>query len=412
MNTFHLSIKDILSEEVREQIQESFALATGFGVVFTDPHGNHIGSGSNFCKLCMAINEDEIERASCVQSNKHAIRLGLQMNQPSIYICHAGMVNIEIPLQVDDKLVGAITAGQVLAEDASAFPSDEQMNYLRLREIEPYSAYYQEIPTLSNKQIFAAAAALENIAKYITGTYKSEQMSKEMLKREKQLFAVQLAEQALQQQLAEARFAALQKQITPHFMHNILSSVSRLIDLGEPEKSRLMLDSFSSMLRYHYGMKSSIVTLADEIAYIKEYLQIQSIRFEDRIKHNIEIDPQLLDLKIPIFSLQPFVENAIEHGLLVLEDGGTIHLRINKIHDYACIRIHDNGIGIKPDTLSQIRDQQRRMTSAGSNGFGIVNSSQRLILFFGAKHVHFHILSQPHRGTEIMIDIDLSEKND
>ena len=117
-------LRSIITEEFQNEIQDSFAFATGFGVVFTDAEGNHLGRGGNFCRFCNKINETEVGAKYCALSNCHAIQLALKEKKPSIYICHAGLVNIEIPLIFEGACVGAITAGQVLC-DEDVYPKEE-----------------------------------------------------------------------------------------------------------------------------------------------------------------------------------------------------------------------------------------------------------------------------------------------
>ena len=93
-----INFRDIITETFQNEIQHSFSLATGFGVVFTDAEGRHIGSGANFCKFCEKLNETPEGAQCCTLSNKHAIEIALKTNKPCVYICHAGLVNIEIPL--------------------------------------------------------------------------------------------------------------------------------------------------------------------------------------------------------------------------------------------------------------------------------------------------------------------------
>lgn len=118
-------LRSIITEEFQNEIQNSFGYATGFGVVFTDTEGFPIGSGGNFCRFCNRINARKDGAELCSRSNQNAIRLALKQKKPSIYICHAGLVNIEIPLIYQGKCVAAITAGQVLCEEENAYPKDE-----------------------------------------------------------------------------------------------------------------------------------------------------------------------------------------------------------------------------------------------------------------------------------------------
>lgn len=128
-----MNFRDIITETFQNEIQHSFSLATGFGVVFTDAEGRHIGSGANFCKFCDKLNETQKGAQYCTLSNKHAIDIALETNKPCVYICHAGLVNIEIPLIYNNQCVGAITAGQVICTEPNDYPKDaacKELNWL------------------------------------------------------------------------------------------------------------------------------------------------------------------------------------------------------------------------------------------------------------------------------------------
>ena len=121
----HVVLKEILTEDFIERFQESFAFATGFGVVFVDLNGNHIGEGSNFSKFCREINRTKEGAAYCANTNRKAIEDAMRTKKPSIYVCHAGLINIEIPLTYEGEYIGAFTAGQVLCSIATKIPTPQ-----------------------------------------------------------------------------------------------------------------------------------------------------------------------------------------------------------------------------------------------------------------------------------------------
>lgn len=407
MHEFNL--RDIITEDFQNEIQDSFAFATGFGVVFTDAQGNHIGPGGNFCRFCNKINETKEGAHYCALSNKNAIELALETKKPSIYICHAGLVNIEIPLIYDGNCVGAITAGQVLCSEENAYPQDEIASEINWLEDPELASYYREVEIMDCHQIEATTTALSNMTNYIIQTLAYSQIQETLARKSEQLLREENHRIHLEKQLKLAQLDALQKQVTPHFIFNVINSISRLLSLKEYDTAEQMLNSFAEMMRYSLLDIRSSVSLKQELDYIRNYLSIQQIRFGERIQYLIDCEEELLDFAIPFFSLQPLVENSIEHGLLNKADGGQLTLTCTRHDDFDLIEISDNGIGISPEKLEDIRSDARQ-TEATQNEqhVGLRNCYNRFRLLFGDR-MEFHLDSVENEGTQITIKISRTD---
>lgn len=395
MSTFDL--RSIITEEFQNEIQDSFAFATGFGVVFTDAEGNHIGPGGNFCRFCNKINETPEGAHYCSLSNKHAIELALAAKKPSIYICHAGLVNIEIPLIYENQCVGAITAGQVLCSEDNIYPEDEiasEINWLADPEL---ASFYSEIEIMDRKKIEATTTALSNLTNYVIQKLAYSQIQEKLAKQSEALLKAE-------HQLKLAQLDALQKQVTPHFIFNVINSISRLLSLEEYDTAEQMLNSFSQMLRYTLSNMKMSVLLEEEINYIKNYLTIQKMRFGDCIDYQIECDQDILSLKIPFFSLQPLVENSIEHGLLPNQKGGKVYLCCKREIDRIIITIEDSGSGMPEEQLQFIRSTLLSPQLTQNQHVGLQNCYRRFLLIFEEKF-EFSITSTVNCGTTITISI-------
>lgn len=403
------NLRSIITEEFQNEIQDSFAFATGFGVVFTDSQGNHIGPGGNFCRFCNRINETKEGAHYCALSNKHAIEIALETKKPSIYICHAGLVNIEIPLIYNGNCVGAITAGQVLCSEENAYPQDaiaSEINWMADPEL---AAYYREIEIMDCHQIEATTTALSNITNYIIQTLAYSQIQETLARKSEQLLREENRRIHLEKQLKLAQLDALQKQVTPHFIFNVINSISRLLSLKEYNTAEQILNSFAEMMRYSLLDIRSSVSLEQELNYITNYLSIQKIRFSDRISYQIHCDKELLDLSIPFFSLQPLVENSIEHGLLNKAGGGHLILSCTRHDTYDLIQITDNGVGIPGAELDQIcHDAFQAEASPNEKHVGLHNCYRRFLLLFGDR-MDFRMKSIENEGTEIILRISHTE---
>jgi len=400
-----IDLRDIITEEFQDEIQESFSLATGFGVVFTDKEGNHIGPGANFCQFCNKINATNEGAQQCALSNKRAIEIALETKKPSIYICHAGLVNIEIPLIYENKCVGAITAGQVLCSEENAYPSDQVMERSEWMDDAELLPYYREIEVMNCQQIEATTKALSNITNYIIQNVVQAKLQEKLARQTEDLLRSERQRLQLEQLLQQAQMDALQKQVMPHFIFNVINSISRLLALKEYDTVEKMLEAFSQMMRYSLSDTNTSVTLEQELEYINNYLSIQAIRFQERIRYEIFCDKALRTLRIPFFSLQPLVENAIEHGLLNKEEGGILKLRCLKTESGCVVEVADNGIGISQDALHRIRNNLRVTNQEiGQKHIGLRNSYSRFSLMFH-EQIEFSIQSAAGEGTCVMIRI-------
>lgn len=161
----------------------------------------------------------------------------------------------------------------------------------------------------------------------------------------------------------------LQSQMEPHFLFNTLSTILSFID-EEPRKAKQMLESFTSLLRSSLvTARNETITLAQEMAVVKSYLDIFSIRMGERLRYEIDIPEELRTARIPPLLIQPLVENAVKHGLEPSVSGGELSIRARRDDGRVLITVVDSGMGVSE-------------TSAG-NGIGLENIRKRLELTYG-----------------------------
>lgn len=216
---------------------------------------------------------------------------------------------------------------------------------------------------------------------------------------------MEAAEADLQRQLVtKARLEALQAQIRPHFLFNVLNTII-MFSRTDPEKSRELLVMLSQFFRRSLSHRGEMITVQDEIDYINTYLALEKARFGDKLQVKLKLDPRSLGVQIPILTLQPLVENAVVHGLAPKEEGGTIAVRVRRIRGHLQICIIDDGVGIEPDRLCRVLE-----TGFGhNNGIGMSNVNERLISLYG-EHYRLRIRSRPGTGTVIRIRVPLQKE--
>jgi sensor histidine kinase YesM len=217
-------------------------------------------------------------------------------------------------------------------------------------------------------------------------------------------FFLQVEEQTdrlerLEAQATSAQLAMLRYQLNPHFLFNTLNSISTLVLLKQTEPANAMLTRLSSFLRHtlvtHPGGK---VTVAQEVETLKLYLEIERMRFEDRLRTVFRIDPAAADAMIPSLLLQPLVENAIKYAVSTQEEGARINLSAQAIGPRLRLTVADTGPGMQGRSLTPAADDPN------STGVGLSNIRNRLAQAYGEDH-RFEIETPPEGGFTVTIEI-------
>ena len=183
----------------------------------------------------------------------------------------------------------------------------------------------------------------------------------------------QLRTAQLSAQLAQAQLQALRMQLHPHFLFNTLNAISTLVH-KDPEIADRMIARLSDLLRLtleNIGVQE--VQLAQELQFLERYLEIERMRFPDRLQVRMRIAPETLDAQAPYLILQPIVENAIRHGIAPRSTPGTVEIRADCKDDRLILQVRDDGPGISPDRVPK-------------EGLGISSTRARLERLYGTGH--------------------------
>jgi two-component system sensor histidine kinase YesM len=215
-----------------------------------------------------------------------------------------------------------------------------------------------------------------------------------------------------QKRLAELR--ALQAQINPHFLSNTLNTVRFLAKAQKAENIENITTSLIQLFHMTMGKGEDLITIGEEIEYIMNYVNIQEYRYLNKFKINYDIEPKILDYKIPRLLLQPVVENALIHGIGPMDGQGMIVIKGFCYDEVIKIIVTDNGVGIQPETLEGLLHEEPPNRSMGLNGLGIANVDERIKLYFGVQY-GLSIESVPGLYTTVEITLPAmkqgSEKN-
>ena len=183
--------------------------------------------------------------------------------------------------------------------------------------------------------------------------------------------------------MKETQLKALQAQINPHFLYNTLDSINWLAKANGQERISIMVKSLGSLLRSSIRNTESLIGLREELRLLQDYINIQRIRFGDRLDFRTDIDEDILDCRIPKLTLQPIVENSIKYVLEDMTGVCRIEVSSHKLPDHIELVVRDNGRGIGEKSLEQLGTADH---PAGGAGIGLKNIDERLKLFFGANY--------------------------
>ena len=191
--------------------------------------------------------------------------------------------------------------------------------------------------------------------------------------------------------LLEARLDALQRQINPHFLFNTLNSITSLVR-SQPELAREMIVKLANILRVLLKDRDAFVPLSEELTFTDDYLDIEVVRFGEKLKVVKEISPETMHAMVPGMLLQPLIENSIKHGLEPRISGGTVTLRSRIDEGTLVIEVEDDGVGM----------QDRPEFSRSGGGIGMRNVRDRMAVQYGS-HASVEINSRPGRGTKVTL---------
>ncbi|MEP7282917.1 MAG: histidine kinase, partial [Rubrivivax sp.] len=201
--------------------------------------------------------------------------------------------------------------------------------------------------------------------------------------------------ESLKRQVVEARMAAMQAQVEPHFLFNTLASIDHLIETDPPRASQMQKNLIAllraSMPTMREANASGVRDLGRELAVIRPYLEILKVRMEERLETQIDVPEGLHSAEFPPMMIQSLVENAIKHGLEPKADGGSLKVKAEIVHGKLAVSVADTGLGFG------------KAATAGT-GVGLANIRERLLLLYGGKAA-LTVTENPGGGTIVTIAV-------
>lgn len=204
------------------------------------------------------------------------------------------------------------------------------------------------------------------------------------------------------QLLNRAEYKALQAQVNPHFLYNTLDTMASIAEIRNCPEVSHMSQSLALIFRYSLNMKDPFSTVENEIVHLKNYIYVMDMRMHDNIQYTFDVDEMTLKSKLPRLSLQPIVENAINHGLRNKRGKKKIGIQIKREQMDLVICIEDNGIGLDTSAINESLRKNELDFVVRGNSIGLHNINARLKMLYGNQY-GMHLESMLGEGTKVFM---------
>ena len=374
------SLEDILDKDEFMAVQDELSNLLQFSVITVNTEGVPIGHWNNFTDFCHLIRSSEKGYANCIECDRVASLRAIRLGVPQSYICHCGLRDCAAPIIVEGQYLGSVLGGQVLTseEERSKINVDllsEQFNISK----ELLSATIAKLEVVSEDYLERCMKFYSFMASYLAEISIKKLTQESLAQETSENFK-------LLQLIKEQELKRMKAQMNPHFLFNALNSIARMALLEEAPKAEQLIYELSDYLKYTIKNVEEMPPIKLELDNLMHYIAIQNTRFGDRISFSVDIDPHILEYKIPSMILQPLVENAVVHGVELLKEGGKISVTGKKKSKDSDIyfSIIDNGVGF-PNHILQLFNSNLDKND-NTLGLGLLNTHARIQHKFGSEY--------------------------
>lgn len=258
-----------------------------------------------------------------------------------------------------------------------------------------------EVEEIENQETFVLTNAFSEMM--VTIQKQMEELKEKILLTQK-LHMLEVQNIQFQMQLTETKMQLMQSMVNPHFLFNCLNMLSSLAYLERAQRTRDAAGMIAGYLRNSLSFVGRKISLMEEFEHTQQYIEIQKLRFGERIQFLTECSTECKDIIVPGMILQPLVENSISHGLKTVAQGGYIKICAKKTKEELCITVSDNGKGIKKEKIEQLEKDLKSFVGLRQQGIGLYNVATRMKMVFQERFA-MKIYSENGKGTRIELKI-------
>ena len=320
-------------------------------------------------------------------------------NISSLDSCNWKIVGVSFNDEITQAVKSQVVVGLIFALFFSAFMSAVIYFLLSRTVTRPVRRLVASMQKFEKQaETFEYKADMSNVAEFQTLSTSFEHMV---------LMIQSLVEKVHNEEivLRKTELKALQAQITPHFLYNTLDSIQWMCEQDNSKDAVKMVGALAKLFRISISHGNEFITISDELKHAESYLIIQSYRYKNQFTYSFDVDKSVLDCMCNKITIQPFIENAIYHGLDRMVDEGEIKIIVERRGKDIAIIVKDNGLGMTEEQCKAVLQKGR----SDSKGIGVKNVDDRLKIYFGEEY-GITIDSELDVGTTVTIKIPKIEK--
>lgn len=390
---------DELIEMIRlEPITDKFSQSVGLTVTLISAHGDKLNDPKNlpeFCRLCYSLHAGNC--AIC--SSTGVDNVG---NEQKIYNCRYGLTSFLSPIIINRRLLGYLGCGYELLAVQTTQTVDLVKRYFPVEHIQIAQKAYLDLRVLTRNHLVSAAETIllvtTSLVQLIIISAREKQMNAYRLK-----LSLEKQKQAeLESSLKEVRLKFLESQVNPHFLFNTLNTIAQMAEMEGAKTVSSLTYALSNLLRCSLGKTDSLITVKEELDYVKDYMFIQKTRFPQRFETHIDVNFLISHVKIPFMTLMVLVENSIIHGFSNMRRAGNLHIRGYMEGETVVFVVEDNGSGVPQEVIKHVEKINKNGFNSKMKSIGLINIIMRLKHFYG-EQFSLTIERLEERGTKVTI---------
>lgn len=360
-------LSDLIDVTLLQDIQDKLAEITGLAFNIVNFRGDPINKYSNFCSLCKAIRDTDEGFKLCRSANAHGGLEAAIRQKPYMFKCPAGLVDVAIPIIIDNQYVGAVFLGQVRTNAEDYLLSKESKNISRLLKKYPdFKKYYNDIGYIDYNKIKAIYSLVETIINQLINKSSLNKLEEEIIFNNIKLKKKEEENNILKSNLESMNFKFFQIPININVQLSILNSISNLALIEDAPKTQEMICTLAEIIRYSSKNINNQVILEEEIKNVNNYLKIQSAIFSNTVKYKINLDDKIKKIKIIPMTLLSVIEYLFLNSK-ILKNQRVISITGNNKEKYAIITIEDNGVNIEENKLFLIMNNKKEHNDSSLN---------------------------------------------
>lgn len=320
-------------------------------------------------------------------------------NISSLDSCNWKIVGVSFNDEITQAVKSQVAVGLIFALLFSAFMSAVIYFLLSRTVTRPVRRLVASMQKFEKQaETFEYKADMSNVAEFQTLSTSFEHMV---------LMIQSLVEKVHNEEivLRKTELKALQAQINPHFLYNTLDSIQWMCEQDNSKDAVKMVGALAKLFRISISHGNEFIAISDELKHAESYLIIQSYRYKNQFTYSFDVDKSVLDCMCNKITIQPFIENAIYHGLDRMVDEGEIKIIVERRGKDIAIIVKDNGLGMTEEQCKAVLQKGR----SDSKGIGVKNVDDRLKIYFGEEY-GITIDSELDVGTTVTIKIPKIEK--